>query len=828
MLERFYEHVRLTPNAVWLSYYPSPDSVESYSFREIAEMAERSAEQLSLGPEQLCFIITNDPLEQIVTWLAAIVCKAIPGILTPPTPKLNREYYTTGLLTVLSAHQEACILIGQTSKDLFPAEFVTNTRVKLLSTSSKDDGKTALPRFQKYTVPAAQHPFLFQQSSGTTGLRKGMTLEWEAIQEQLRSYGTSIAINNKDIIVSWLPLYHDMGLIAVLCQSIYHALPLVITSPFTWITHPLWLWRATAAHQATLCWLPNFAFSVLSPLAEQAAPFKLDSLRLLVNCSEPVLSRTVDDFRRAYVRHPRMLMALSACYAMAENVFAVTQTPAGSQLLISDHHVGSGYPIEGVQVRIVTENGLAHGTESGAIEIYSKCLFKGYVGIRDAQSPFTEDGWYRTGDRGYWRGSDLVVTGRQDDMIIRAGRNIDPTVIEEATGRTHGVKAGRVAVFGVPNVTEGTEDIVVLAEPVTPNFLTLAELRHHIAETLANTIGLGTQIIQIIPPGKLVKSSSGKISRRACREWFLKRKEREEVPIVENSFGQNLKDEQIGRIGYFGMDSRIGSPVEITTPSALEIGDDVQILRYGRFNISPDFRPYRNRASKYFPGVEPRIGNVYTKRSGRVIIGMGTFIGEQVLFNCSTQIRIGNFVLISHRVSFFDSTHVIEDPRLPIGLQANTPGRPIQIGDHAWIGIGVCIMEGVTIGRHAVVGANSVVVEDVPDFTVVIGNPARIFRRIDSGSRPAAPRGPHRHHRDDPAFTEILESVRGEIGRILGHHVEADAPVLRDGSIDSLRTLNLFLALERRLQREIDAASILAERPETAADLAELLSSKAA
>jgi fatty-acyl-CoA synthase len=173
-----------------------------------------------------------------------------------------------------------------------------------------------------------------QHSSGTTGLQKGVALTHTAVLNQLAAYSQAIALHADDVVVSWLPLYHDMGLIAGFLLPLVQGLPLVLLSPFDWVQHPALLLQAIDRYRGTLCWLPNFAYNHCARRIRRRdkEAVSLASMRLFINCSEPVRHSSHQLFLEAFAAQGVTPDRLGVSYAMAENTFAVTQTRRGSLL----------------------------------------------------------------------------------------------------------------------------------------------------------------------------------------------------------------------------------------------------------------------------------------------------------------------------------------------------------------------------------------------------------------------------------------------------------------------------------------------------------------
>lgn len=388
---------------------------------------------------------------------------------------------------------------------------------------------------------------LLQHSSGTTGLQKGVALSHAAVLNQLASYSDAVGLHDGDVVVSWLPLYHDMGLIAGFLLPLAQGIPLVLMSPFDWVSHPALLFRAIHDYQATLCWLPNFAYNHCARRirARDLEGLSAASMRLFINCSEPVYAESHALFLERFASLGVTEPMLSVCYAMAENTFAVSQTPPGQiphpdvidrialeqQLIAQPTEPGAGAvvklscgkPIANTEVRVLDDAGTPLPERRvGELAIKSDCMLSGYY-QRDDLQPF-HDGWYLTGDRGYLADGEVYVVGRSKDLIINAGKNVYPQDIEALVNTVPGVHAGRVVAFGVPDTREGTELIAVVAEIDTDD----AEARQIIDRAIRQTVAAGSAVtvsyVSLVDSRWLIKTSSGKIARAANRDkWQQER-----------------------------------------------------------------------------------------------------------------------------------------------------------------------------------------------------------------------------------------------------------------------------------------------------------------
>jgi acyl-CoA synthetase (AMP-forming)/AMP-acid ligase II len=387
---------------------------------------------------------------------------------------------------------------------------------------------------------------LLQHSSGSTGLQKGVALSHQAIFNQLESYSAALQLTDEDVIVSWLPLYHDMGLIAGFVMPVLCGVPLVLMSPFDWVRAPARLFQAVTHYQGTLTWLPNFAYNFCAQKIRERdlQGVNLSSWRAVINCSEPMYWESHQMFQERFGPYGLLPSALATSYAMAENVFAVTQggidAPVRVELvdrerLSAESHavttedegrgvrmLSAGQPIDNTLVRIQDEQGVElPDRRVGQIAIQSNCMLSGYYKRPNLSQSAFLDGWYLTGDLGYTVEGELYVTGRIKDLIIVGGKNIHPQDLEYLANNVPGVYPGRVAAFGIFNPRLGTEDVVLVAESETEDLAARAAIADAIRSEITRNSDVALRYVQVVPRGWLLKTSSGKISRGANRQKYL-------------------------------------------------------------------------------------------------------------------------------------------------------------------------------------------------------------------------------------------------------------------------------------------------------------------
>lgn len=375
--------------------------------------------------------------------------------------------------------------------------------------------------------PICDEIAFLQHSSGTTGLKKGVALSHRAVLAHCEAYSAVIGLTEEDVIVSWLPVYHDMGLIACLLLPLLAGVPVVLIDRMAWLARPGSLFDAIERYQGTACWLPNFAFAHLAAFASDLQIRDLSSMRLFINCSEPCRPQSTERFVRVFGSWGVDNAKIATCYAMAEAVFAISQSKPGEQIPTFSGHedrpdtLASGRLLNGMQIEIRDPEGTVLSAGStGEIWIKGAWLFEGYFNRPDLTSERIQDGWYRTGDLGFLDlGGELFVLGRTDDLLVIDGRNIFAHDVEDALSCLDGLAPGRNLALGIADADAGTSKLTILAEAISP--CESSALKKSIRRLLNQRFALSPGQIVLLAKGQLRKTTSGKISRQENQRAFL-------------------------------------------------------------------------------------------------------------------------------------------------------------------------------------------------------------------------------------------------------------------------------------------------------------------
>ncbi|MCA8863807.1 MULTISPECIES: non-ribosomal peptide synthetase [unclassified Halomonas] len=510
--------------------------------------------------ERALILLDNDE-HYVVAFFACLYA----GVIAVPVfpPESAKQQHLARLLAIAADSQAVCVLTSTTIIDVVASASEGFGSAELIPVDAVDESRAE--HWVEHHPKRSDIAFL-QYTSGSTATPKGVMVSHGNLMANERAIETGFSIGADDVFISWLPLYHDMGLIGGLLQPIYRGIPAVLMSPTFFLQRPVRWLEAISRHRGTISGGPDFAYRLCLERIrdEQLEALDLSSWRVAFSGAEPVRHDTLTGFIERF--HPAGFSADTAapCYGLAEATLLVSCNSRGtgvvgtafSQQLLAEGKaasafkgntlVGCGTPEPGHAIDIVDPEGL-HSLPSGDVgEIWvnGPSVAHGYWQNPEAtaQAFVTRDGvswqrtddtdaqnhdarddrWLRTGDLGFLHEGQLYIAGRIKDLIILRGHNVYPQDIESAIeAEVDAVRKGRVAAFAV-TTPEGAEGIGVAAE-VSRGIQKLVPAEK-LVEALSETVGSACHeplsVVLLLNPGGLPKTSSGKLQRSACRQGW--------------------------------------------------------------------------------------------------------------------------------------------------------------------------------------------------------------------------------------------------------------------------------------------------------------------
>jgi fatty-acyl-CoA synthase len=484
-------------------------------------------------------------LDFLRTFFGILLARAIPVPIYPPVRLDRIEEYAARQSAILA---DAGVRLLVTIPRARPVVSLLRSAVRTLADVVTADALAASGTPVEGPEGGGGDPAFIQYTSGSTGQPKGVLLTHDNLLANIRAIAKGLDASPTDVGVSWLPLYHDMGLIGCWLTCLHQGLPLTLLSPTAFLARPeRWLW---AIHQrrATLSAAPNFAYELCARRIPDAALEGLDlsSWRVALNGAEPVSTGTLDRFTRRFSPCGFRPEAMMPVYGLAECSVALCFPPVGRGPRVDRvaraafqtegraeaaapgdatalEFVSSGRELPEHEVRVVDDAGATVADRSvGRLVFRGPSVTAGYYRKPEATAAITlPGGWLDSGDLAYRKDGEIHVCGRLKDLIIKGGRNLVPQEIEEAAAGVEGVRRGCVVAFGVENATLGTEGLVVVAETRVEGDAARERIARAVTERVAEAVDVPPDQVLLVPPGAVPKTSSGKVRRAATKDLFL-------------------------------------------------------------------------------------------------------------------------------------------------------------------------------------------------------------------------------------------------------------------------------------------------------------------
>lgn len=540
-------HVAAHGGRVHLQFMAQPgrDDVQPLTFAQLQAAARRVAanlQHLGLEAGDRVALMLPSGLDYFACFFGALYAGGIPVPLYPPARRQQLEDHMRRQVGILNNAGCRFMITMPEARALVRLLRLQVASLHAVVAPAELDAERV---FYPQRITADDIAFL-QYTSGSTGRPKGVILSHANLLANIRADGEAIEAGSQDVFVSWLPLYHDMGLIGAWLGSLYFAARLHIMSPLAFLARPeRWLW-ALHDHGGTLSAAPNFAYGLCVARIDDRDLEGLDlsRWRLTLNGAEAISPDTLTAFERRFAPYGFRAETMFPVFGLAECSVGLTFPPlhrppvidrVDRQALARRGHaaradaadagglrfVACGRPLRGHEIRIVDHDGRElPERHEGRLQFRGPSATRGYFNNPAATEKLFDGDWLETGDRGYLAGGELYLTGRTKDMIIRAGRNIHPQELEEAIGRLPGIRDGRVAVFSDRGPGEETDRLVVLAETRLNRPDDRAALRRGINRLATELTWTAADEIVLAGPGAVLKTSSGKIRRAASRELW--------------------------------------------------------------------------------------------------------------------------------------------------------------------------------------------------------------------------------------------------------------------------------------------------------------------
>ena len=541
-------HTAKHPDRTHIHLYRDEDDGEVITYKELRKNAESVAaglQRLGLQPAEPVSIMLPTGKEYFFSFFGVLLAGGIPVPIYPPARPSRLEEHLrrhTGILencravtliTLVEAKQAAKLLKAQveTLKNVVTVEELSSASVGLIKTPVGPDDTAFL-----------------QYTSGSTGNPKGVVLTHANLVANIRAMGARVEVSSSDVFVSWLPLYHDMGLIGAWLGSLYFAAPLVVMSPLSFLARPQRWLRAIHRYRGTLSAAPNFGYELcLRRINDRDLEgLDLSSWRAAFNGAEAVSPETLEQFCTRFKSAGFRPEAMMPVYGLAENSVGLAFPPLNrgplidrierEPFMLENHAVPAvaadpaalkfaacGHPLDAHQIRIVNEaNRELPDRRIGRLQFQGPSSTSGYYHNPDQTRTLFEDDWLNSGDLAYIVDGEIYLTGRAKDLIIRAGRNIYPPELEEAVGHIEGIRPGCVVALGDTDPQTGTERLVVVAETRRQDTSRHENLRTQVNAITTDLVGEPPDEVVLAPPNAIPKTSSGKLRRAATYELYEK------------------------------------------------------------------------------------------------------------------------------------------------------------------------------------------------------------------------------------------------------------------------------------------------------------------
>ena len=544
MVSRFLDGVIATAgNATTGMVTGEPAEAARRTWGELHAQARRIAGGLvaaGLRPGQAVAVLAGQPAEIAPVAQAIWLAGGSMTMLHQPTPRTDLEVWRDDTLRVLRMIEARAVVIGEPFGQM--AGVLDAYGISYLLAGALTAGPDHPP-----TEVDEDSTALLQLTSGSTAEPKAVRITHRNLFANLSDAAEHLNCDETSVMVSWLPMFHDMGMVGCLLLPMLRGMELVSVTPIDFLSRPVLWAELMSRYGATITTAPNFAWAVLARQLARVEPGTLDlsALQVAGNGAEPIDPATMSAFVDiASARFGLRPSAVNCCYGAAESTLVISMSEMSDPMLLDEvdaaeleqNHkavpsagAGSGVrrlpmlgrPFPSVEVRVTDDDGKPLGERQvGHLQLRGESVTSAYVTPQGEQPARDEDGWLDIGDEGYLADGQIVVCGRRKDVIIMGGRNIYPTDIERAAAAVPGVREGNVvAVRLMAGDGRARESFGVLAESRAAGDEAAEEqIRREVTAKVRSEIDVRPAVVRVLPPGSLPKTPSGKLRRAAARD----------------------------------------------------------------------------------------------------------------------------------------------------------------------------------------------------------------------------------------------------------------------------------------------------------------------
>ncbi|MFC5287132.1 fatty acyl-AMP ligase [Actinokineospora guangxiensis] len=515
-----------------------PKAPVRHTWGQVHERAARMAGALvsgGLARHGAVAVLAAEPVSIAPAVQAVWLAGGSITMLHQPTPRTDLAEWAADTVRVLAMIDSKLVLLGSPFEPVAPVLEEHGVAYRLLA--DLEDGE---PLAEPVDVDE-DAPALLQLTSGSTADPKAVRITHGNLYSNLTAMAEKAELDvATDIMVSWLPLFHDMGMVGFLTVPMTVGMELVKVTPVEFLTGPL-LWAdLISRHGGTITAAPNFAYALLGRRlsnVDDEGTYDLSSLRIALNGAEPIDEAAVAAFVKQGTRFKMDPNCVFPAYGMAETTLAVSFAPLGTgltldqidaDLLESDNRAvpdpdGTrafailGEPLPGLEARIVGEDGAVRGErEVGEIQLRGEAVTPGYLTVNGPVATQDADGWLSSGDIGYLVDGQIVICGRQKDVIILAGRNIYPTDIERAASVVEGVRAGNAVAVRLDAGSRRERFAVVVESRSAGDADEEKRIKREVGSRVFEAVNARPSAVLVLAPGTLPKTPSGKLRRAAA------------------------------------------------------------------------------------------------------------------------------------------------------------------------------------------------------------------------------------------------------------------------------------------------------------------------